>query len=225
MLKDLQGTFIFAVCLLAFTAIVFFFKYGQERAQSRILVAENIATQNKVLNVEIESARRAREAERISRIAEESAKANIEKARQARDMLDKAKASSAVTQKEVVDRLNAQLEREADARIAAEKASAELAAQRDILRKAMTDTKESLEKLMEQKSKHSSSEILRMRNPLKDREREIEALKKRQAELERLRDEAIRSQLSTAREIESRGGVITVSRNKLIYTPAIRSLD
>jgi len=225
MLKDLQGTFIFAVCLLAFTAIVFFFKYGQERAQSRILVAENIATQNKVLNVEIESARRAREAERLSRIAEESAKANIEKARQARDMLDKAKASSAVTQKEVVDRLNAQLEREADARIAAEKASAELAAQRDILRKAMTDTKESLEKLMEQKSKHSSSEILRMRNLLKDREREIEALKKRQAELERLRDEAIRSQLSTAREIESRGGVITVSRNKLIYSPAIRSLD
>ena len=225
MLKDLQGTFIFAVCLLAFTAIVFFFKYGQERAQSRILVAENIATQNKVLNVEIESARRAREAERLSRIAEESAKANIEKARQARDMLDKAKASSAVTQKEVVDRLNAQLEREADARIAAEKASLELAAQRDILRKAMTDTKESLEKLMEQKSKHSSSEILRMRNLLKDREREIEALKKRQAELERLRDEAIRSQLSTAREIESRGGVITVSRSKLIYSTAIRSLD
>lgn len=225
MLKDLQGTFIFAVCLLAFTAIVFFFKYGQERAQSRILVAENIATQNKVLNVEIESARRAREAERISRIAEESAKANIEKARQARDMLDKAKASSAVTQKEVVDRLNSQLEREADARIAAEKASAELAAQRDILRRAMTDTKESLEKLMEQKSKHSSSEILRMRNLLKDREREIEALKKRQAELERLRDEAIRAQLSTTREIESRGGVITVSRNKLIYSPAIRSLD
>ena len=60
-MKDLQGTFIFAVCLLAFTVVVLIFKYGQERAQSRILKAENLATQNIALSVEMEAARKAQE--------------------------------------------------------------------------------------------------------------------------------------------------------------------
>lgn len=72
-MKDLQGTFIFAVCLLAFTVVVLIFKYGQERAQSQILKAENLATQNMALSVEMEAARKAQEADRLSRIAQQSA--------------------------------------------------------------------------------------------------------------------------------------------------------
>ncbi len=225
MLKDLQGTFIFAVCLLGFTAIVFFFKYGQERAQSKILEAENMASQNRIVSAEMEAGKRVKELERLGRIASASAKANIEKAREAREMLERAKASSAASQREIVARLNAQLEREADARISAEKASAELAAQRDILRKSAYETRRALEALRAKRSAEGASEILRMANLLKARDAEIEALKKRQAELERLRDEAIRSQMETEREIESRGGTITVSRNKLIYSPNIRSAN
>ena len=44
-MKELQNTFILAICLLAFTTVVFFFKYGKERAQSKALEAENIASQ------------------------------------------------------------------------------------------------------------------------------------------------------------------------------------
>ena len=115
-MKDLQGTFIFAVCLLAFTVVVLIFKYGQERAQSQILKAENLATQNMALSVEMEAARKAQEADRLSRIAQQSAQKNLENARQAREMLERAKKQNSLGQKELIDKLNAQLEREADAR-------------------------------------------------------------------------------------------------------------
>ncbi len=225
MLKDLQGTFIFAVCLLGFTATVFFFKYGQERAQSKTLEAENAASQNKIASVEMEADKRARELERLGRIASASAKANLEKAREAREMLERAKASSAASQREIIARLNAQLEREADARISAEKASAELAMQRDVLRKSAEETRRALEALRAKKYEDGSSEISKLSNLLKARDAEIEALKKRQAELEKIRDEALKFQTETEREIKSRGGAVTVSRNKLVYSPNIRSAN
>ncbi|MFR6034493.1 MAG: hypothetical protein ACLUKN_15775 [Bacilli bacterium] len=87
----------------------------------------------------------AQEADRLSRIAQQSAQKNLENARQAREMLERAKKQNSLGQKELIDKLNAQLEREADARLSAQKASEELSKQRDELRKAVESTKEALE--------------------------------------------------------------------------------
>lgn len=221
-MKDLQGTFIFAVCLLAFTVVVLFFKYGQQRAQSKILEAENMAAQNMVLGAEMEAARKSKEADALSRIAQQSAMANLEKAKQAREMLDRAKSANVLDQKEVISKLNAQLEREADARISAEKASTELSKQRDELRKAVESTRVALEQLKKQKTSGNTQELTKLQKLLKEREDEIERLRERAAELERLRQLAYEAQLKTEREILDKGGEITVSKPKLIVSPNIR---
>lgn len=215
-----MGSLIFAMCLLAFTAVVFFFKYGQQRVQSQLLEAENLATQNQAMGIE----RKATEAERLSRVAQQSAINNLQKAKEAREMLERAKKSSELSQKEIVDRLNAQLEREADARISAEKASAELSRQRDILNRTVAQTKSDLQRLQSRKSndKAYQTRIETMQKLLKQRESEIEALKKRQAELERINALAKEAQMKTETEIERRGGIILLPRYKRILSPNIR---
>ncbi len=221
-MKDFQGSLIFAMCLLALTAVVFFFKYGQERAETIRLEAETEIVQNKVHDIEKKANLETAEAERLSRIAQKSAESNMEKARIAREMLEKSKRTSALTQKEIVDKLNAQLEREADARLSAEKASAELAKQRDILTKAVAQTKSDLQKLKDLQGsvndKSSSQRILAMQKLLKDREAEIERLKKRQAELEAMNALAREAQMQTEKEIEKRGGIVLLPRHKRIFS-------
>lgn len=101
-MKELQNTFILAICLLAFTTVVFFFKYGKERAQSKALEAENIASQTLVYDMKKRAEQRAEEAERLSKIAKQSAEANMLKVKQAREMLEKSKRQSELTQKELV---------------------------------------------------------------------------------------------------------------------------
>ena len=221
-MKDFQGSLIFAMCLLALTAVVFFFKYGQERAETIRLEAETEIVQNKVYDIEKKANIETAEAERLSRIAQKSAENNMEKARIAREMLEKSKRTSALTQKEIVAKLNAQLEREADARLSAEKASAELAKQRDILTKAVAQTKSDLQKLKDMQGfindKSSSQRILAMQKLLKDREAEIERLKKRQAELEAMNARAREAQIQTEKEIEKRGGIVLLPRHKRIFS-------
>ena len=221
-MKDFQGSLIFAMCLLALTAVVFFFKYGQERAETIRLEAETEIVQNKVHDIEKKANLETAEAERLSRIAQKSAESNMEKARIAREMLEKSKRTSALTQKEIVDKLNAQLEREADARLSAEKASAELAKQRDILTKAVAQTKSDLQKLKDLQGsvndKSSSQRILAMQKLLKDREAEIERLKKRQAELEAMNALAREAQMQTEKEIEKHGGIVLLPRHKRIFS-------
>ena len=221
-MKDFQGSLIFAMCLLALTAVVFFFKYGQERAETIRLEAETEIVQNKVYDIEKKANLETAEAERLSRIAQKSAENNMEKARIAREMLEKSKRTSALTQKEIVAKLNAQLEREADARLSAEKASAELAKQRDILTKAVAQTKSDLQKLKDMQGsindKSSSQRILAMQKLLKDREAEIERLKRRQAELEAMNARAREAQIQTEKEIEKRGGIVLLPRHKRIFS-------
>ena len=219
-MKDIHGSLIFALCLLAFTAIVFFLKYGQERAQSQILEEETKTAQTRAMTVE----RKADEAERKTRLAQEAAADNIRKAREAREMLERAKRTSSLTQKEIVSKLNAQLEREADARLSAEKAYAELLKQRDILDKTVAQTKSDLERLRAQKSTRSESldRLENMRKLLKSRESEIEALKLRQAELERLNAAALEAQAAIEREIERRGGIVLLPHHKRILSPNVR---
>ncbi len=212
-MKDLQGSLIFAMCLLAFTAVVFFFKYGQERTQSKMLEAETKLVQIQARTIE----QKAAEAERI---ANESIKKNLEKVKVARAMLEKSKQTNALTQKEIVEKLNAQLEREAEARIAAENASKELLKQRDALNKAVFQTKSDLARLENLKNDTSASEkITNMRKLLRDREMEIERLKKRQLELEELNEQARAAQLMTEREIERRGGLVLLPHHKRILSP------
>ena len=148
--------------------------------------------------MEKKAERRAKEAERLSKIARQSAEENMRKAQQAREMLEKSKRQSELTQMELVKNLNSQLEREADARIAAEKASKELQKQRDILKIAVEDAKSALDELKKRGAEDGGAEIARMQDLLAQREAEIERLKKRQAELERLRMEAEESQRKIA---------------------------
>ncbi len=218
-MKDLNGSFIFAVCLLAFTALVFFFKYGSERVQTNVLKAEVRASETTAMNLEREMSRHAE----VGARAEEEARKNIEKANQAKKMLERARAESAMSKKELLDSLNAQLEREAEARLSAEKALAELAKQRDILRKTVENTRKSLEDLRAQKQAQSSEEIRKMKKLLKEKEAEIVRLKSRQSELEELRARAAEIQKMTEEEILERGGQVLLPRNKRILSPNIRS--
>lgn len=222
-MKEFQSSLIFALCLLALTACVFFFKYGKERAETKRLEAETQIVQDQVYSIEKKANLETAEAERLSRIARESAESNMEKARIAREMLEKSKRTSALSQKEIVDKLNAQLEREADARLAAEKASTELAKQRDILTKAVAQTKSDLQKLKDlqntTKDKSTSNRILAMQKLLKEREAEIERLKKRQAELELMNARAREAQMNTEREIEKRGGLVLLPHHKRVFSP------
>ncbi len=211
-MKNIQGSLIFALCLLAFTAVVFFFKYGQERAQSQMLEAETKMLQNQAYSIE-------QEAKLKTEAAEKKAKSNLEKVKAAREMLEKSKRANELSQKEIVDKLNAQLEREAEARLSAEKASEELAKQRDILNKTVAQTKSDLLRLKNLKSDSSTSKkIADMQKILREREAEIELLKKRQQELEELNAQARAAQLSTEREIESRGGLVLLPRHKRIIS-------
>lgn len=216
-MKDLQGSLILALCLLAFTAVVFFFKYGQERAQSQMLEAETLAAQNHAMSVE----KKASEVARLEQIARKKAAENLRKVKEAREMLERSKKTSALTQKEIVARLNSQLEREAQARLAAERASEELAKQRDILNRAVAQTKADLERLRSVKNSNENylSRIDELSELLKRREVEIEDLKKRQAELERMNAAARELQLSTEREIEKRGGIVLLPHHKRVFSP------
>ena len=195
-------------------------KYGQERVQSQILEAETKTAQTRAMTVE----RKADEAERKTRLAQETAADNIRKAQEAREMLERAKRTSSLTQKEIVSKLNAQLEREADARLSAEKAYAELLKQRDILDKTVAQTKSDLARLRAQNSTRSDSldRLENMRKLLESRESEIEALKLRQAELERLNAAALEAQAATEREIERRGGIVLLPHHKRILSPNVR---
>lgn len=218
-MKDLNGSFIFAVCLLAFTALVFFFKYGQQRVHSSVLEMEKMASETAAMNLEKEVERRTQ----ITAEAEKTAKKNIERAEQARRMLENARKESELSQKELLDSLNAQLEREAEARLAAENASKELATQRDLLSRAAEETRKSLEKLLAQKQNSNAAEIERMKKLLAEKEKEIEALKLRQAELEKMRAKAEDAQRKTETEILDRGGQISLPKNRRIISPNIRS--
>ena len=191
-----------------------FLQIRQERAQSKVLEAENIASQTLVFDMEKKAERREKEAERLSRIARRSAEENMHRARQAREMLEKSKRQSELTQMELVKNLNSQLEREADARIAAEKASKEK--QRDILRIAVEDAKSAIDELKKRGTEDGGAEMARMQDLLAQREAEIDRLKKRQAELERLRLEAEESQRRTEEMLRSRGAVPALPRAKLL---------
>ncbi|MBO5254256.1 MAG: hypothetical protein J6B07_00345 [Opitutales bacterium] len=216
MLKEFQSIFIFAVCLLAFTVVVFFVKYENERAQSQMLEQKSIESANMVVVIEKE----AQEAHRKSILANKRADESAKNAKAAREMLEQARIKNAMSQKEIVDSLNAQLEREADARIAAENASKELVVERDRLSKAVAETRNALNILRKTKKSSSSSvEIEKMRRILSDREAEIERLKVRQAELERMHKEARDAQLRIESEMSSKNYRITLPRHKRVIFP------
>ena len=217
MFREFQSVVIFAICLLAFTGVVFFVKYENERAQTRVLEARSIENANKVVVIEKE----VRAANQRSVQANRRAAENARKAAEARVMLEQARQKSKMTQNEIVAALNAQLEREADARISAEKASAELAKERDRLALAVEQTKTALRDFdaAGKSGKKFESEISRIKRALHDRESEIEQLKLRQAELEQLNREAREAQLRIESEMSAKHYKITLPKSKRLIFP------
>lgn len=217
MLKEFHSIFIFAVCLLAFTVVVFLVKYENERAQTKILEAKSIENANMVVVIEKE----AKEAHRRSVLANKRAAESAKKAKDARAMMEQAMKKSEMSQKEIVASLNAQLEREADARIAAESASKELAAERDRLSKAVAQTRSALDALQKtrQASPKHAEEISKMRTALAEREAEIERLKTRQTELEILHKQAVEAQLRIESQMSRSNYNITLPKHKRLIFP------
>lgn len=214
-MKDFYGAIIFAISLLAVTVVVLVFKYEQQRAYAHALKAESMAVHTRANTMELEVERRAV-------VAKKSVEANLERARQAREMLERAKANNAMTQKQIIAAMNSQLEREAEAREAAQRASVELIEQRDNLAKAAVETRKELERLQKIKVGSPTREINRMRKLLSEREAEIERLKKRQKELEELYAKAEAAQRNTEAAIVQKGGEITLHKSRRI-SPNIRS--
>ena len=116
--------------------------------------------------------------------------------------------------------MNAQLEREADARLAAERASDELARERDRLAKSVSETNKVLASLKNaKKTQNLSADIEKMRRQLDEREAEIERLKVRQAELELLRKRAYELQMQIENEMNFKNYKITIPKNKRLIVP------
>ncbi len=224
-MNDLHKSLLIALCLIAFTAVIFFLKYGQQKSQSEMLERKTQESAMKLSDIDERAKaamRQATEAEKSSLDARKKAQENLEKAKTAASMLEKMQKESALTKKEIVDRLNAQLEREADARIAAENASIELAKQRDILMKAAEETRKAYEELRASKTVKAGEDINRIKKMLIEKDAEIARLKENQEELEALRRLAETMQLETERRIADEGGEVEIPTVKRLRSPNLR---
>ncbi len=220
MLREFQSIFIFAVCLLTFTGGVFFVKYENERAQTRALEEKTKESANRVVVIE----REAKLAYERSVLANKRAAESARKAKEAKEMFEAAALKKQMSQKEMVESLNAQLEREADARIAAENSAKELAKERDKLVKAVGETRQALLKLNSETTPASAAadEIARVSKLLEAREAEIERLKARQIQLEKMEFEARQAQLKTESQMRAKNYTITIPKHKRLIFPVTK---
>lgn len=217
MLREFQSVFIFAVCLLTFTGGVFFVKYENERAQTKALEAKTRESADKVAEIQ----KQARLAYERSVQANKRAAESARKAKEARQMFEQAALKRQMSQEQIVSTLNAQLEREADARIAAENSAKELAKERDNLAKSVEETRMALEQLNKSAKPNSAAagELSRIKTLLSQREAEIERLKVRQSQLERLEREARQAQLRTEMQMRQNNYRITIPKSKRLIFP------
>lgn len=217
MLREFQSVFIFAVCLLTFTGGVFFVKYENERAQTKALEAKTRESADKVAEIQ----KQARLAYERSVQANKRAAESARKAKEARQMFEQAALKRQMSQEQIVSSLNAQLEREADARIAAENSAKELAKERDNLAKSVEETRMALEQLNKSAKPNSAAagELSRIKTLLSQREAEIERLKVRQSQLERLEREARQAQLRTEMQMRQNNYRITIPKSKRLIFP------
>ena len=217
MLREFQSVFIFAVCLLTFTGGVFFVKYENERAQTKALEAKTRESADKVAEIQ----KQARLAYERSVQANKRAAESARKAKEARQMFEQAALKRQMSQEQIVSSLNAQLEREADARIAAENSAKELAKERDNLAKSVEETRMALEQLNKSAKPNSAAagELSRIKALLSQREAEIERLKVRQSQLERLEREARQAQLRTEMQMRQNNYRITIPKSKRLIFP------
>ncbi len=217
MLREFQSVFIFAVCLLTFTGGVFFVKYENERAQTKALEAKTRESADKVAEIQ----KQARLAYERSVQANKRAAESARKAKEARQMFEQAALKKQMSQEQIVSTLNAQLEREADARIAAENSAKELAKERDNLAKSVEETRMALEQLNKSAKPNSAAagELSRIKTLLSQREAEIERLKVRQSQLERLEREARQAQLRTEMQMRQNNYRITIPKSKRLIFP------
>ena len=217
MLREFQSVFIFAVCLLTFTGGVFFVKYENERAQTKALEAKTRESADKVAEIQKQARLAYERSVQANRRAAESAR----KAKEARQMFEQAALKKQMSQEQIVSTLNAQLEREADARIAAENSAKELAKERDNLAKSVEETRMALEQLNKSAKPNSAAagELSRIKTLLSQREAEIERLKVRQSQLERLEREARQAQLRTEMQMRQNNYRITIPKSKRLIFP------
>jgi len=218
-MNAIQKNLIVAICLLAFVGGLFVLKYAVQKQETSQL-------EKKVENTEHYAKLNEEKVKELSVLAEDArqkAMSNLENAAIARKMLEKTIAEKELNQKQILDVLNAQLEREASARTAAEAASIELAKQRDILSKAVEEAKETITRLQSQKSDDSNlKRIDTYQELIKQKDAEIASLKKRQEELLILQRQAEESQKNLEKEITERGGTINIPKPMRLLSPNIR---
>ena len=124
LMNDVNKTLLLCTCILAFTSILFFFKFVAEKANSADLLAQKEAAyvdaRKSIKHAESQN-EIASDARKSAQIAEKSAQENFTKVTKAIAELERLEAASAVEQVESAAQAKARLEREIAARVKAEK--------------------------------------------------------------------------------------------------------
>ena len=123
-MNDINKTLLLCTCVLAFTSILFFFKFVAEKAHSADLLAQKEAAyvdaRKSIKHAESQN-EIASDAKKSAQLAEKQAQENFTKVSKAIAELERLEAASAVEQVESAAQAKAKLEREIAARVKAEK--------------------------------------------------------------------------------------------------------
>lgn len=123
-MNEINKTLLLCTCVLAFTSLLFFFKFVAEKARSADLLAQKEAAyvdaRKSIKHAESQN-EIASDAKKSAQIAEKKAQENFTKVSKAMAELERLEAASAVEQVESAAQAKARLEREIAARARAEK--------------------------------------------------------------------------------------------------------
>ena len=221
-MNNLQKNFIIAMCLIAFVCCIFAVKYARQKTET-ISLAERVENQESLAKMQQLKTQQLKDVAERARI---KALNDLKKAEQARKMLEKTKAQSEKNQQKLLADLNAQLEREANARSSAESASIELARQKEALQKAVGEARQTIAKLQQSTSgKNNTDKLLDFyKNLIREKDAEIADLRQKQLELDQLKKNAEAAQISTEKEILSKGGTITLPKSRRLLSPNFRGM-
>lgn len=123
-MNEINKTLLLCTCVLAFTSLLFFFKFVAEKARSADLLAQKEAAyvdaRKSIKHAESQN-EIASDAQKIAQLAEKKAQENFTKVAKAIAELERLEAASAVDQVESAAQAKARLGREVAARMRAEK--------------------------------------------------------------------------------------------------------
>lgn len=123
-MNELNKTLLLCACILAFTTLLFFFKFAAQKARSEDLLAQKEAAyvdaRKSIKQAESQN-EKATDAQKTAQLAEKNAQENFTKVSEVVAELERLEAASAIEQIESAAQAKARLEREVALRIKSEK--------------------------------------------------------------------------------------------------------